>query len=175
MIDLVIGSMFSGKTTELLRRLERAHIGKRKTILLRPIADSRTFLTHLDRKDLWLETQFVKDLKDFDFSGYNTIGIDEGQFHNGLVQFCIAASLKNKQVIISALHATSEAQMFESIVELIPHCDNIIKLNAVCIDCGSEHGNYTYRLAGIKSEKVEVGGSESYKAVCRKCYFEGGK
>ena len=170
MITLVIGAMMSGKSTEMLRRLERSYIAKKSTVLLRPKLDNRGFLTHSLKEVPWLETYFT-DLADFDASQYDVIGIDEGQFHNGLKEFCLKH--RDKQIIISALHATSECEMFEPVIEVLPYCEKIIKLNAVCSKCGNEYGNYSYYLAGDKTEKVAVGGSESYTAYCRECYFEG--
>lgn len=169
MITLVIGPMFSGKTTELLRQLERAKIANKRVILLRPKLDSRPFLSHAVKDIQWLEEQFV-DLKDFDATKYDMIGIDEGQFHKGLKEFCRKYSLMGKRIVISALHATSESEMFEEITGVIPYCEEIIKLNAVCTQCGSEYANYTYFLAGNKTEKVAVGGSDAYTSLCGICY-----
>ena len=168
MITLVCGPMHSGKTTEMLRRLERAHIGKKNTILIRPSSDTRGFLSHSGVKYNWLREIFVDSLKDVEICDCDYIGIDEGQFHNGLKDFCIKFGHKN--IIISALHATSECEMFDQIIDIIPYCDKIIKLNAVCTDCGSEFGNYTHYLAGVKTDKIKVGGSESYTSLCRNCY-----
>ena len=169
MIKLICGPMFSGKTSELLRNLERAHIGKKRVVLLRPMIDSRPFLSHSEKDTSWLKSMFLKTL-DIDCSDYDTIGIDEGQMHSNLVSFCRENSLKNKQIIISALHATSECEMFDEIVKVIPYCEEIVKLNAVCKVCGSDFANYTKYLGGSKTEKVAVGGSETYTAVCEKCY-----
>jgi thymidine kinase len=165
--------MFSGKTTELLRRLERAHVARKRVVLLRPDTDSRGFLSHSKIDISWLEEKFVKDLFKFDASVYDVVGIDEGQFHNSLVSFCLEYSLAGKTIIVSALHATSECEMFEPIVGLIPYCEEIEKLNAVCTKCGADEAGYTYYLAGNKKEKVAVGGSDAYTALCDKCYHIG--
>lgn len=169
MITLVLGPMFSGKTTELIRQLERAHIANKRVVLLRPKLDTRPFLSHSSKDTPWLEEQFV-DLKDFDATKYDVVGVDEGQFHKGLKTFCKKYGLTGRRIVISALHATSECEMFEEIVSVIPYCEEIIKLNAVCTKCGSEAANYTYFLAGNKTDKVAVGGSDSYTALCSVCY-----
>jgi len=171
-ISLVCGPMFSGKTTEVIRRLERAHIAKKKVILLRPQTDTRDFLSHSGMDVGWLR-QMNTSLVRLDASEFDVIGIDEGQFHEGLKDFCLTHSLKDKHVIVSALHATSESEMFEPIIELIPYCEEIEKLNAVCTKCGDDDGNYTFYTAGSKTEKVAVGGSETYTALCDKCYHVG--
>ena len=169
MISLVFGPMFSGKTTELLRHLERAALAKRRVVLLRPKVDVRPFLSHSGRECAWLTQRFV-DLKDFDASEYDVIGIDEGQFFEGLKDFCVKCSKAGKKVVVSALHATSECDMFTPIIQLLPYCEEIVKLNAVCTKCGSEYGNYTYFLAGAKTDQVSVGGKEEYTALCKDCY-----
>jgi thymidine kinase len=171
-ISLIIGPMMSGKTSELLTKLERAYIAKKKVILIRPTIDNRKFLSHSGKNIKGFEEIFVSDLLDFDITNYDVLGIDEGQFHTFLKNFCIQASLKGKDIYISALHATSESEMFEQIIEVLPYCDYITKLNAICIDCGSELGNYTFFKNGSKTEKVTVGGAEEYVALCEKCYFK---
>lgn len=171
MITLVCGPMFSGKTTEMLRRLERADIAGKIPVLLRPRVDTREFLTHTLKEVPWLETHFV-DLCDFDADEFGAVGIDEGQFHKGLKDFCLKWSTGYRNIIISALHATSECEMFEPVIEVLPYCDKIIKLNAVCTICGSEYGNYTFYKAGTKTSKVAVGGHDSYTALCDVCYLE---
>jgi len=170
MISLIFGPMYSGKTSELLRRLERAHLAKKSVVLLRPTIDYRPFLSHSQKNAEWLPQKFV-DLINFDASEYNMIGIDEGQFFNNLKEFCLKYSLAGKNIVISALHATSESTMFDPIIQILPFCDEIVKLNAVCMNCGSEYGNYTHFLAGNKTEKVAVGGKNEYTALCDKCYF----
>lgn len=173
MISLIFGPMFSGKTSELLRRLERASVARKKVVLLRPGNDSRPFLSHSPKDTSWLEERFVEDLSQFDASDYDVIGVDEGQFHNGLKDFCLKYSLRGRQVVVSALHATSECEMFEPIVEVLPYCEEIEKLNAVCTRCGANEAGYTFYLAGNKTEKVAVGGSEEYTALCDRCYHIG--
>ena len=170
MITLVCGPMFSSKSTRLIGLLERSQIAKKRVILLRPKTDTRPFLSHSAKDTAWLEQRFV-DLDQFDASEYDVIGLDEGQFHKGLKDFCVKWSLAGKTILVAALHASSESEMFEEIVNLIPHCEHIVKLNSVCIECGSDFGNYTHYLAGNKTEQVAVGGSESYTALCAKCYF----
>lgn len=62
--------------------------------------------------------------------------------------------------------------MFDEIIKVIPYCDEIIKLNAICMECGSELGSYTFFKEGKKKEKVVVGGSSSYTALCSGCYVK---
>lgn len=172
MITMILGSMFSGKTSELLTKLERANIAKKKVILLRPGVDNRGFLSHGGKKLNGFEEKFVADLLDIDITNFDVIGVDEGQFHKHLREFVIKSNKLNKDVYISALHATSESEMFEEIIKVIPFCENIMKLNAICTKCGSELGNYTFFKEGKKTEKVVVGGLDAYTALCQQCYFQ---
>jgi thymidine kinase len=169
MITLIMGSMYSGKTTEMLRVLERGRWAGKKIVLLRPKKDTRPFLSHSVKDISWLKELFV-DLKAFEANEYDIVGIDEAQFAHGLKDFCLKYSSKKCKIVLSALHATSECEMFDPIIEIIPYCEEIIKLNAVCTGCGSEQGNYTFFKGGAKSEKVVVGGTDKYTALCAECY-----
>ena len=163
----------------MLQKLERARIAGKKVLLCRSVEDDRVFLTHSGVTDAahptirLQSTETSHDVRQTELaeSTADVIGIDEGQFVKDIDALAVLASLAGKQVIISALHASSESAMFPSIIKLIPHCDDIIKLNAVCTRCGSDVGNYTsYR--GEKDSLIQVGGLDKYTALCRKCYFE---
>lgn len=170
MITLIFGPMASGKTTELLRRLERAHRANKNVILLRPPTDNRPFLSRNNLSTDWLEEQHV-ELGSFNPAIYNTVGIDEGQFHPGLADFCVKWSkMGTYHIIVSALHASSECEMFEEITKLIPYCEEIVKLNAVCTICGNDFASYSYYKLGNKDTKIKVGGDEVYTTLCAKCY-----
>ncbi len=170
MIELIIGPMFSGKTTELLRRLTRLQIGGNKVLLLRPNIDTRGVLTH-DCLDHSIEELFVDNASDYErFKDVDVVGIDEGQFFPGLAKDATMLANMGKIVIISGLNATSEVEPFPEIQLCIPIAETITKLNAVCTQCGSQDGSFTYYKKGNKTEKVLVGEHE-YTALCRKCYY----
>jgi len=178
MITLFLGPMYASKTTTMISKLERAYLAKKRICLIRPFIDNRDFLTHGNIVYEFLKDKETirKELFNFNISSYDVIGIDEGQFfvsdENDLANFCIRASDDKKDVYISALQASSECEMFPSIIKLIPHCDKIIKFNAICSDCGSEYGSYTKYVGDSKKDSILVGGKENYKSVCRKCYFK---
>jgi len=92
---LILGPMFSSKTTTLLTKLERASIAKKRVVLLRPNTDNRGFLSH-SNKDIQVQSFFIDNLLEFDIFKYDVIGIDEGQFHKHLKDFCIKASKAKK-------------------------------------------------------------------------------
>jgi len=170
--------MFSGKTTAMLSKLERGFIAKKRILLIRPFIDNREFLCHSGKNYSFLEGNEIikKELFNFNVDNYDIIGIDEGQFFNAydndLRNFCLNASHNKKKVYIAALHASSECNMFDSIIKLIPHCDYIEKFNAICTNCGSEIGNYTKYLGKQKDSEVLVGGKNEYTALCRECYHK---
>ncbi|MCX8058382.1 MAG: thymidine kinase [Spirochaetes bacterium] len=172
MIHLIIGPMFSGKSTELIRRLKRAKIAGRKVILIKPSIDKRGILTH-DDKEVGNKNDFnfifVDDLNNLDYRNYDVIGIDEGQFFKNLSYYANKWASESKEVIVAGLDATSEQIPFDEIINLIPFSEEVIKLNAICTKCGSEYGAFTFYKAGEKKEKIKIGGKELYEARCRMC------
>lgn len=183
MVTLITGPMFSSKSTELLRYLERAIRGKKRVCLIRPSVDDRSFFSHsLGTQALYTNMEIpvytlAKDSLSFDMNiiqkikdNYDVIGIDECQFIEYLDSFVVDLIVHKKDVYMSGLLSTSECRIFDPIKEVLPYCDNIIKLNAVCSHCGSDIGNYTY-YHGTKTNSVEVGGSDKYSALCSVCFF----
>jgi thymidine kinase len=172
MLQLILGSMFGGKTTELIRRLTRASIAGKHVVILRPNTDNRSHLTHsqLTHK---LEEKFVDSISEINWEEYDVIGVDEGQFFNSnFVDDVNKIADSGRKVIIAGLNGTSERKPFENIQALIPHVDDIIFMPAVCTNCGSEHGVYSFYKLGEKTQAVKVGGEEAYTALCRACYNE---
>lgn len=171
MIQLIIGPMFSGKTTELLRRLKRAMIAGKKVILLRPVIDTRETITHDELKSTGNIPQItLADLNDFDIDSYDYVGIDEGQFFKNLKVNVNKWANNGKHIIVAGLDATSELTPFEEILQLIPFAEEVTKLNAVCVKCGSDYGAFTKFVGQEKKDKILVGGKGLYEARCRKCW-----
>jgi len=169
-IKLITGCMFSSKTSQLVSELERATFAKKKVILIRPNTDNRDFLTHSGNIPP-LEEVFLDRVSDL-VGGltYNVVGIDEGQFFPNLANDANFLADNGVKVIISALNGTSEQEPFDSIQELIPYVEEIVKKNAVCMECGSEYASYSHYKRGNKTDKVKTGGASDYEALCRKCY-----
>ncbi|MFN3410761.1 MAG: hypothetical protein ACK4YF_01200 [Exilispira sp.] len=171
MIQLIIGPMFSGKTTELLRRLQRGMIAGKKVILLRPVIDTREIITHDQLKTTGNIPQVsLSNLNDFDIDSYDYIGIDEGQFFTNLSKIINNWANNGKHIIVAGLDATSELTPFDEILQLIPYAEEVIKLNAVCTKCGSDFGAFTKFIGQEKKEKILVGGKGLYEARCRSCW-----
>jgi len=167
MIELIIGPMFSGKSSELLRRLTRHRIAGRKIILLRPKTDTRGFFTH-DKKENSVNEVFIEKISDFtDLRDYDVIGIDEGQFFSDLILIDKWAN-SGVTVIVSALNGTSERTPFSSVQDIIPKVDKMDKLSAVCTNCG-EDAQFSFYKIGNKNSDIVVG-EDDYTALCRKCW-----
>lgn len=173
MITLILGPMFSGKSTEMLRMLNRGIIANKRCILLRSDKDTRDYIARGVLDNTKLEIRYLKeDAEDITYLiDYDVIGIDEIQFISSKILLKIIKLLSgsNKHIILSGLNGTSEQKSFESVSTVIPYVDNITKLNAVCTKCGSELGSYTKYVGSEKKVgKILVGDSE-YIAVCENC------
>lgn len=174
MLQLILGPMFSGKTSELIRRLERAKIAGKNVVLLRPKTDTRDRLTH-DDKESKVPVRFVDRLYEIEHSEglarIDVIGVDEAQFFNyPMFATEIDHLAMHCTVIACGLNGTSERTPFEPIQSLIPLCDSIDMLTAICTNCGSEQGAFSYYKAGDKDSDVVVGGKDVYTTLCRSCH-----
>eukprot|EP01121_Diplochlamys_sp_Union-15-3_P020076 TRINITY_DN7713_c0_g1_i1.p1 TRINITY_DN7713_c0_g1~~TRINITY_DN7713_c0_g1_i1.p1 ORF type:complete len:198 (-),score=21.36 TRINITY_DN7713_c0_g1_i1:6-599(-) len=172
-IQLILGPMFSGKSTELLRRIRRFTIAKRKCLVLKHNKDIRytaeALSTHDRQEFVAVPCDKLLPLVDNKITDeYSVIGIDEGQFFSDIVQFCEQMANEGKTVIVAALDGTFERKPFGQVLQLIPLAESVVKLNAVCMICLAT-ASFSLRLTRDK-EVVQIGGTESYIAVCRKCY-----
>lgn len=166
-IELITGCMSSGKSGELIRRLSRYAIAKKRVLLIRPKKDTRSFLTRsglILNKDI--DTITLDALPDYDvISEYDVIGIDEAQFFDNISITNDYADL-GKLVILSSVSFHPGLSFFKPMIDLYPNIEDITILKAVCSDCGEE-ASFTVR---VNSDTNEVSvGTDQYKAVCRKC------
>ncbi|ETV87581.1 hypothetical protein H257_01107 [Aphanomyces astaci] len=171
-LQLIIGPMFSGKSTELIRRMRRYQHAQLKCMVVKSKIDDRytndSLVSTHDRQ--MMKANPLTRLEDMgdEFMKYDVIGIDEGQFFTDLHSFCDDAANRGKIVIVAALDGTFERKPFQHVCDLIPRAESVTKLSAVCAICGSDAA-FTRRL--VSSTAVElVGGSESYQPVCRNCF-----
>ncbi|GAU92008.1 hypothetical protein RvY_04159-2 [Ramazzottius varieornatus] len=170
-IQLIFGPMFSGKTTELLRRVNRYRIAKYKTLLIKFAKDVRydeeCVSTHdrhtgTARKALCLKECLAE------CEVHDVIGIDEGQFFPDILEVAEALANKGKTVIVAALDGTYQREGFGDIIKLVPKAEKIDKLSAVCIIC-NEDAAYTRRFTAETAVEL-IGGADKYMAVCRECF-----
>lgn len=171
-IHLIFGPMFSGKTTELLRRVERYEVANRKCLVIKHKIDNRYssdhVVAHNGRKT---DAKACSALHLLDYSSYDVIAIDEGQFFgDSIVPFCESAANNGKIVIVAALDGTYQRKPFGKVLELVPLAESVVKLNSVCMKCYADAA-FTQRL-GSQEGDIDIGGAEKYSAACRSCYFK---
>ena len=140
-IQIIVGPMFSGKSTELIRRLKRYQIARYECLIVKYAKDlrydSESIATHDQQTLKAVSTNNLEDLK-VNFDDYDVIGIDEGQFFPDLVNFCEKMANAGKAVIVAALDGTFQRKGFPTVMELIPLAEHVVKLNAVCMVCFGE-------------------------------------
>jgi len=170
-IQLIIGPMFSGKSTELLRRLRRCQFAMLRCLMIKYANDDRydsdMFSTHDGTKVKAAKCQKLEQIEAVT-AEYDVIGIDEGQFFPDIVDFSENQANKGKIVIIAALDGTYLRTPFPKFLDLIPLAESVVKLNAICMNCRAEAA-FTRRL-GSETKLEVIGGEDKYMSVCRICY-----
>lgn len=181
-IQLIIGPMFAGKTTELLRRLKRAEIAQKRVLAVKFSGDVRYSMKPLitTHEGNYFDAIAVDKLEDVRLVDHEVVGIDEGQFFPDLFQHAVEWSQQGIAVIISALSGTFTQHPWPNVSTLIPLCDNVDLLLAVCSFCGADamfskrtqqdcDGEEDIGETNDVFKPTFIGGTESYKACCRKC------
>src|SRR6059036_1439858 len=171
-IEVIVGSMYSGKTEELIRRLRRAQIARQRVEIFKPMIDDRfghdAIVSH---SELRIPSRSVKRARDVLRYAHEAqvIGIDEGQFLGpDLVRVCEDLARRGKRVIVAGLDQDYAARPFEPMPQLLAVAEYITKTLAICVVCGSP-ANRTYRKKH-RAGRVVVGGEDLYEARCRRCY-----
>lgn len=179
-IELICGSMFSGKTEELLRRVRRSEIARRRIQLFKPQIDNRygrdLLASHngMSRGDVVILEDTASLLTRVK-RGTEVVAIDEVQFFNPAVAgICQELADQGKQVIAAGLDQDFRGEPFGPIPLLMALAERVDKLHAICVQCGSP-ATRTQRLIDGKPARYDepiilVGGSESYEARCRDCH-----
>ena len=171
-IEVIVGSMYSGKTEELIRRLRRAQIARQRVEIFKPDVDNRyakdAIVSH---SDLRIPSRSVRKAADILRHAHEAqvIGIDEGQFlGRELLPVVEKLARMGKRVIVAGLDQDYLARPFEPMPELLAIAEYITKTLAICVVCGSP-ANRTYRKVQ-RGGRVVVGGAEIYEARCRRCF-----
>ncbi|QQS49229.1 MAG: thymidine kinase [Acidobacteriota bacterium] len=172
-IEIIAGSMFSGKSEELIRRLRRAQIARRKVQIFKPAIDERYARQHIvSHSEMKIESQTVNSAGEILAAVHmdtEVIGIDEGQFFDhDLVRVANNLADQGKRVIIAGLDMDYLGRPFDPMPMLLAIAEDVTKTRAICVRCGHPAA-YTQRLIASR-ERVVVGASESYEARCRACY-----
>ncbi len=172
-IEVITGSMFSGKSEELIRRLRRAQIARQRVQIFKPLIDERYSQEHIvSHSDMRIDAELVERadeiLEKLDHRT-EVIGIDEGQFFDHtLVAVCNQLANSGKRVVVAGLDTDFLGQPFEPMPQLLAVAEYITKTLAICMRCGSP-ANQTQRLVASK-DRVVVGGAGAYEARCRRCF-----
>jgi thymidine kinase len=165
--------MFSGKSEELIRRLRRAQIARRKVQIFKPEIDARYSNQHIvSHSEMRIESQTVKSAGEI-LTGVHAetevVGVDEGQFFDQeLVRVVNQLADLGKRVIIAGLDMDYLGRPFEPMPQLLAIAEDITKTRAICVCCGSP-ATYTQRLIASR-ERVVVGAAGAYEARCRACF-----
>jgi len=174
-IEVICGSMFSGKTEELIRRLNRALIAKQTVEIFKPAIDIRyhesDVVSHNENAIRSTPVQFANDI--ILLSGNSqVVGIDEAQFFdNSLLDVCQQLAANGKRVIIAGLDMDFEGNPFGPIPNLLAQAEYVTKVHAICMNCGAL-ASYSFRLTNNK-QKVMLGEQSTYEARCRRCFIKG--
>lgn len=174
-IEMICGSMFSGKTEELIRRLKRAQIANQRIEIFKPSVDSRYHDTDVVSHDenrirstpVTASQNILLLAEDAE-----VIGIDEAQFFDAeLPNVAEILASKGIRVIIAGLDMDFQGEPFGPVPNLLAKADYITKLHAICVVCGNI-ANYSYRKTE-EDNKVVLGEKDKYEARCRKCFQQG--
>lgn len=173
LIEVICVSMFSGKTEELIRRINIAKLAKFKTIVFKPSIDSRNkgnYITSHDNNKLKAisvidENEILNKVKK-----YHIIGIDEAQFFSSsLVDVCNNLANSGKRIIVAGLDMDFKGRPFGPMPNLMATAEFVSKLHAICAKSG-KMANYTHRKSKDKKH-IKIGDDNEYEAVSRICFF----
>jgi len=172
-IEVVTGSMFSGKSEELIRRLRRAQIARQKVQIFKPLIDSRFSEDHIvSHSEMRIPSENVKNSDELLARVHDdteVVGIDEGQFFDAnLPAACNTLADRGKRVIVAGLDQDYLGRPFEPMPQLLAIAEYITKTLAICVVCG-DPANHTQRLVA-SNDRVLVGASGLYEARCRRCF-----
>jgi thymidine kinase len=172
-IEVICGSMFSGKSEELIRRLRRAEIARQKVQVFKPRIDDRFDDDHIvSHSRQRLPSQRVTTSADL-YAAVDpqtrVVGIDEAQFYDeGLIDVCQRLAAEGRRVIVAGLDQDYRGRPFEPIPQLLAVAEYITKTLAICVRCGAP-ANHSQRLIASE-ERVVVGAEDVYEARCRACF-----
>lgn len=183
-LDIIIGCMFSGKSTELQKRIKKTRLLFNNILVINHVLDNRyvekSVCTHdhnqMNATALALLVPLTTT-KSYETVKY--IFIDEGQFFPDLIEFIeISVERDNKFVVVCGLDTDFNRQPFGQMISIIPLCDSIIKLKALCMTCRNgtkalfSHRKNNNNLKASIGDKIVIGESDLYEPLCRKHYLE---
>jgi thymidine kinase len=172
-VEVIAGSMFSGKSEELIRRLRRAKIARQKVQVFKPEMDSRfgdnQIVSHSEMRHDSSNSRSAAEVLAKVEPDTEVVGIDEGQFFdNELVNVANELARRGVRVIIAGLDQDYTGKPFEPMPQLLAIAEYITKTHAICMKCG-QPANYSQRTFE-SDERVAVGAADKYEARCRRCF-----
>tara|TARA_B100001287_G_scaffold202612_1_gene171970 strand:+ start:1096 stop:1677 length:582 start_codon:yes stop_codon:yes gene_type:complete len=171
-IEVICGSMFSGKTEELLRRLKRSNFAKLKVETYKPALDTRyDNVNVVSHDENFIKSAIVKNSYEILelIKKPDVVAIDEAQFFtDDLSITCNNLANLGIRVIVAGLDMDFKGNPFGYMPKLLAISDHITKVHAICVDCGNI-ANYSFRTSN-NSELVSLGEKNNYKALCRECF-----
>ncbi len=173
-IEVVTGSMFSGKTEELIRRMKRAKIAQQKIIIFKPKVDTRyseeMVVSHDAKSIESVPVSKAEEILEL-ANDYEVIGIDEAQFFSDiLVEVCNRLADRGVRVIVAGLDMDFAGKPFGPIPRLMAIAEYVSKVHAICMRCGNL-AQYSHRLSDSDRQFL-LGEKDVYEPLCRKCYNE---
>jgi len=172
-LEVIVGSMFSGKSEELIRRVRRAQIARQRVQIFKPAVDIRYSDAHIvSHSDLKLEAEPATSAADLLAKvrpDTEVVGIDEGQFFDAaLPAACTELADRGLRVIVAGLDQDYLGRPFEPMPHLLAIAEFITKTRAICVVCGNP-ANHTQRLVH-NADRVLLGAHGTYEARCRRCF-----
>ncbi|OFZ53526.1 MAG: thymidine kinase [Bdellovibrionales bacterium RIFOXYC1_FULL_54_43] len=176
-IEVICGSMFSGKTEELLRRVKRAQIARQKVQVFKPVIDNRYSVDHVQSHDAnrvaSKPVEKARDILRFVDDNTRVVGIDEAQFFDeAVVEVAQKLAYRGARVIVAGLDLDFRGQPFGPMPKLLAVAEDVTKLQAVCVVCGNP-ASRTQKIAGPTGPdagRIVVGAKDLYEARCRFCH-----
>lgn len=176
-LELIIGPMFSGKTTYLINKYKLYQEENKKILCIKPIIDNR-FITNkiVSHNQEYIDCKTINSLSEIDndeLNLYDILIIDEGQFFNDLKEIIIKLLENyNLHIIICGLNGDYKKEKIGEILDLISHSDECVKLNSICSKCNNgTKAPFTNRIID-SNEKILIGGNNIYEPVCRKHFIK---
>jgi thymidine kinase len=176
-IEVIAGSMFSGKTEELIRRLKRAKIARQKVEIFKPAMDTRystaEVVSHDENSIMSTPVENSGNIMLLT-ADVDVIGIDEAQFFDsGLIDVCVSLANNGIRVIVAGLDMDFKGKPFGPIPALMSVADHITKVHAICMRCG-DVAQFSHRLSNA-GKLVLLGEKNEYEPLCRSCYIKATK
>ncbi|URH26636.1 thymidine kinase [Fowlpox virus] len=176
-IHVITGPMFSGKTSELVRRIKRFMLSNFKCIIIKHCGDNRYNKDDINKVYthdlLFMEATASSNLSvlvpTLLNDGVQVIGIDEAQFFLDIVEFSESMANLGKTVIVAALNGDFKRELFGNVYKLLSLAETVSSLTAICVKCYCD-ASFSKRVTENK-EVMDIGGKDKYIAVCRKCFF----